>query len=150
MKLNRKPDPVPPVIPVEPEAQPDKTGTVLAEGVLFQGDFQSKEPMLIHGSVEGDIRSASDVTFTDRARCTGDITSENLVISGTAQGNIQCASTVELAGAGRVEGVLKAARFIMSEDSVFEGSLQIKKPGTHKKAPAPEAAPAGQKEEKNS
>jgi cytoskeletal protein CcmA (bactofilin family) len=104
--------------------------------------------MLIHGSVEGNILSTSDVTFTGSSSCTGDITSDNLVMSGKARGKILCTSTVELAGAGQVEGVMKAARFIMSEDSVFEGSLQIKKPAKPKKAQTPDGTPADQDQNK--
>ncbi len=148
MKLNKKADPVLPVLPEKPEDPSGQPGTVLAEGVLFQGDFQAREPMLIHGSVEGHIRSTSHVTLTGLSSCTGEISSENLLISGKALGNILCSNTVEMAGAGRIEGDLQAARFIMSEDSLFEGNLQIKKPGAPKKGSAGEAARTNPAEEK--
>ena len=142
MIMKKKAEPAAPVTQKEPEIEPDKANTVLAEGVLFQGDFQSNEPMLIHGSVEGNIKSSSDITFTEKAQYTGDITSDNLVVAGAAQGRIQCKSTVEIAGEGKVEGVLQAARLIMSENSVFEGSLKIKKPSRSKPLDELSAAPA--------
>lgn len=145
MILKKKAEPAEPVTQPEPEKEPDKANTVLAEGALFQGDFLSNEPMLVHGSIQGNIKTTSDVTFTEKAQYTGDITSENLVVAGVAQGNIQCKRTVEIAGEGKVEGVLQAARLIMSEDSVFEGSLRIKKQGRQKSAG--ESADAPEKKE---
>ncbi len=140
MIRKKKAEPAEPVEQQKPVAVPEKTSTVLAEGVLFKGDFQSDEPMLIHGSVEGVIRSSSDVTLTGKSQHNGDITSDNLVVAGKAQGKIKCKSTVEIADKGKVEGTLEAARFIMSDYAVFEGSLKIKKPSEPKSAEA-SAAP---------
>ena len=43
MKLNKKADPVLPVLPKSPKI-PRSAWTILAEGVLFQGDFQARSP----------------------------------------------------------------------------------------------------------
>jgi cytoskeletal protein CcmA (bactofilin family) len=147
MILKKKAEPAEPVTQKSPETEPDKANTVLAEGVLFQGDFQSNEPMLIHGSIQGNIKSTSNVTFTEKAQYTGDITTENLIVAGVAQGSIRCKSTVEIAGEGKVEGEMQAARLIMSDDAVFEGNLKIKKPAKPKPAAEP-TAPANKETKK--
>jgi|ADurb_Cas_03_Slu_FD_contig_21_2506808_length_575_multi_8_in_0_out_0_1 cytoskeletal protein CcmA (bactofilin family) len=148
MVLKRKrevEEPVREPAPEEPIPEPVKSpalppGTTLAEGVLFKGNFQASEPMVVHGSIQGNVESTSDVAFTNKSHYRGDIRSVNLTIAGTAQGRFVCENRTQIVDAGRIEGTLHTARFIMSEDAVFEGDLKVIKTKPHApQAPTEEA-----------
>lgn len=154
MILKRKKDTVEPVPeqvdeltpePVQVQLQP--RGTVLAEGVLFKGHFESNEPMVVHGSIQGNVQSTDDITFTGKAHYEGDIHSRNLTIAGEARGRFACKDKVEILEAGKIEGKLHAARFVMSEDSVFDGDLKIEKPKAPKASAEEAAAPEAEQKE---
>ncbi len=112
---------------VEQEVQ-DVPKTVLAQGVLFEGSFKSDEPMLIHGEVQGDIKSTSSITLSEQAKYSGVLSSDSMFVAGVADGTFTCKETVEIAESGKIKGDLVASRFIMSEEAVFEGNLKVKKP----------------------
>lgn len=112
---------------IEENIQPLSSNTVLAEDAVFKGDFESKEPMTIHGELQGNIQSTSDVTLSQQAKLTGNLNAENIRIAGSVKGDINCKSIMEIAENGKVEGDLKASRFIMSEEGVFEGNLKVGK-----------------------
>lgn len=115
--------------PIEKNIQ---SQTVLPEGVLFKGDFEAKEPMMIHGTVQGGIKSKSDVTFSAQAKMIGNIEAENMTIAGKAEGNIQCKGMTEMTEKGGIKGDLHTSRFIMSEEALFEGKLIVNKMQKHK------------------
>lgn len=96
---------------IEQDVQHQSTPTVLAEGVLFNGNFSAKEPMTIHGTVKGNIKSTSDV-----------------MISGKTEGTIQCKGTTEMIQQAEIKGDINTSRFIMSEEALFEGNLLVSKP----------------------
>ncbi|NCB42526.1 MAG: polymer-forming cytoskeletal protein [Clostridia bacterium] len=101
--------------------------TILAEGVLFKGDFESKEPILIHGIVQGDIQSTSDVALSAPANFKGSMNASNVVVAGSAEGEIYCEGIASITESGEINGVLKTGRLMMSENSTFDGSLTIEK-----------------------
>lgn len=111
----------------EQDAQEQSFQTVLAEGVLFKGDFNAEEPMLVHGQIQGNIKSTSDVTLSATAQFKGSLEANNTIVSGIAEGDIHCKDTARMEESGEVKGDIQASRFIMSEDSVFTGKLKVKK-----------------------
>lgn len=127
MLLKKKTETVAAVEMIAKEETPQTIGTVLASEVLFEGSFKSSEPMVIHGEVQGDIKSTSDITLSSKGKYTGTISSGNMVISGTANGTFTCRGVAEISESGKVKGDLAASRFIMSEDAIFEGNLKVKK-----------------------
>lgn len=127
MLLKKKPEAANAVELIAKEELPQTVGTVLASEVLFEGNFKSSEPMVIHGEVQGDIKSTSDITLSNKGKYTGTISSGNIVISGTASGTFTCKGIAEISESGKLKGDLTASRFIMSEDAIFDGSLKVKK-----------------------
>lgn len=101
--------------------------TILAEGVLFKGDFEAGEPMLVYGTIEGNIKSTSDVVLSSTAKLEGTLDAENTTISGITEGDINCKNIIKMEEKGEIRGNVKASRFIMSEDAVFTGNLKVKK-----------------------
>lgn len=103
------------------------SGTVLAEGVLFKGDFEAAEPVLLHGQIQGNIKSTSDVVLSAAAKLEGNLKAENTTISGIVEGDIHCVNTIRMEENGKITGDVQTSRFIMSEDAVFTGNLKVKK-----------------------
>ena len=113
---------------IEQDIQQQNPPTVLAEGALFEGDFEAKEPMLIHGTVQGDIKSASDITLSTQAQVVGNVEAANMTVAGKTQGAILISGTTEMIEKGAIKGNLNTNRFIMSEGALFDGKLKIRKP----------------------
>lgn len=114
----------------EQNAPFQETSTVLAEGVLFKGNFETGEPILVHGEIQGNIKSSSDVILSATAKLEGNLDAENTTISGLVKGDIHCKNTAQMEEKSEIKGDLQTSRFIMSEDAVFTGNLKVKKEKT--------------------
>jgi len=113
--------------PNEQTLQSQMSATILAEGVLFKGDFESAEPILIHGMVQGDIKSTSDVSLSAPGNFKGSMDASNVIVAGSAEGDIHCEGVASITESGAISGVLKTGRLMMSENSTFDGNLKIEK-----------------------
>ena len=56
-------EPVAPVAEPAPQPKPAAPSTVIGKGVIVVGNFDSKEPMEVQGTVRGNIRSTSSVSL---------------------------------------------------------------------------------------
>ncbi len=81
--------------------------------------------MEINGSVQGNIRSTTDIEISETGSYKGDASMANLVLSGTADGTVDCEDLTKLTSTGNMVGNLSASRLITEEGSNFGGNLQL-------------------------
>jgi cytoskeletal protein CcmA (bactofilin family) len=97
--------------------------TVLEAGTVFKGTLKSSCPILVNGTIEGEV-SAPELTIGRSGALLGGIKAEKVHFRGTLSGNVE-AGEVFLAGVVRSNTVIKAKRLEVKLGS-DKGQLEVR------------------------
>lgn len=98
-------------------------GTVIAQGVIFEGNITTTGQVFIYGQVKGNIQAKDgQITVMREGLVTGNVASPVLVVDGTVDGEC-CAESVEVCEHGRIEGKLRYATLSVAQGGVVVGQL---------------------------
>lgn len=127
------PAPRPSPRPYDPSAAHDST--FLGPNVIIEGTVTGTEPVLIEGTVKGNINLQSDLRIGTKARVEATVHARNVTIEGRLTGDVSADERVELVATATVDGNIKAPKIIVAEGARFRGSVDM---GTAKPANAVE------------
>jgi len=99
--------------------------TVLAQDIDFEGTIEFSEPLLVKGSVRGDIKTPSDLFIADGARVNADISASRVSIKGTVQGDVNASERVELFSGAAIVGNVATPDLIVQSGSHFTGRCEM-------------------------
>ncbi len=124
--------PPPPSRPSTP-AQPG--GTFFGANVTIEGTVTGSEPVLIEGTVRGQINVTGDLRVGTKARVEATVHARTMLIEGRVTGDISADDRVELVASAAVDGNIKAPKIIVAEGARFRGNVDM-----GSKVPAADAA----------
>jgi cytoskeletal protein CcmA (bactofilin family) len=130
MALFTKETPVPPRPTPRPN-DPNSTagsGTFLGPNVVIEGTVSGTEPVLIEGTVKGNINLQSDLRIGTKARVEATVHGRNVVVEGRLTGDISADQRVELVTTATVDGNIKAPKIIVAEGARFRGNVDMGSP----------------------
>ena len=141
----KKDDPIPEVREEVKEVTEEKapevfvpaSRTVIGSGIVMVGNFDTKDPVEINGTVRGNIRSTKSVAISKTGSLVGEAALGSLNLAGRIEGTVLCAADTVIASTGYIKGNLSTASLETAEGSTFEGRLSM-----IPKKPAPAPAPA--------
>ncbi len=140
-EIINEPEPVPEK-PVKPAPLPQKfepiRKTTIGKGITFVGNFDTKDPMELNGSILGDVNSTNTVEVSTSGSYKGNASLQNLILSGDAEGVVDCEDLTKLSSTAKMVGKLTTARLVTDDGSSFLGDMKLQK----KAAAAPSPAPA--------
>lgn len=133
MGLFGKPDPKPANEPVSPVAaavappapKPASRGTVMGEKTRYVGKIDTQEALLIHGAVDGEIKSSGEVEVGESGVVQATITARSIIISGRVTGDCTAVDRLEIRASGKLSGSIKAARIAIADGGEFKGTSQM-------------------------
>ncbi len=111
--------------PVAPAPRPTGRGTVMGDKTRFNGKLETDESLVIHGRVEGEIKSTSEVEIGESGDVKGTISAKTLVIAGRVTGDCTAADRLEIRASGKLHGGIKAARIAIADGAEFKGTSQM-------------------------
>lgn len=113
--------------------------SVLGKSVVFKGEFEADEDLLIDGRVEGKItHRAEHLTIGANGNVKADIMARCVLVQGRVVGNIHATDTIVIEPSAHVAGNLFAPRVGLKEGAEFDGRIQM----TRSEAGAGKAPPA--------
>lgn len=118
----------------------DGPGTVVGANVRLTGILKDSNDITIHGEVEGEVVSESNVTITETAIIKGPISAENIVIAGAVNGAVTAHEKIELQPSGKVFGSMTMKDLAIHSGAVFIGKSTM--PGEGKSSVTAKATPA--------
>ncbi len=151
--FGKKKEPDPPVITEEeakkfeapevkePEPQPVKpvftpaATTKIGEGITMIGNFDTKDPVEINGTLRGNIRSTSSVTISKNGSLIGEAALDSMKVDGRIDGTVLCNASAVFTSTGSMKGNLSTGTLKTDDGAVFEGKLNMLPP--KKAAPKP-------------
>jgi len=115
--------------PVVEEKKEVKThnGTVIAQGVTFEGDFTADEQITINGVVKGNIKSSVDTRVGKTGTHIGKMDVKSLHVDGNTESEIVCSELASLGATANYKGTLFTPNIEAAHGSAFDGSLHLQK-----------------------
>ena len=95
--------------------------TVLAEDIEFEGTIEFSEPLLVKGTVSGEVRSRSNLFVAESARVNANINAANVTVKGSVRGDIHAADRIELFAGASIEGNIDTPDLIVQSGSRLTG-----------------------------
>lgn len=119
-------DPVPAARPEPRSAAPVQPGTTfVGANVTFEGTMTGSEPVLLEGTVRGNINLNAELRVGPKARVEATVHAKNVVIEGRLTGDVSADDRVELVASATVDGNLKAPKIIVAEGAKFRGNVDM-------------------------
>ncbi|MEX2445487.1 MAG: polymer-forming cytoskeletal protein [Alkalispirochaeta sp.] len=102
--------------------------TVLAEDIDFEGTIEFSEPLLVKGSVHGEIRSKSDLFIAESAHVNADVQAGRVTVKGTVRGDVDALQRIELFSGASIVGNVKTPDLIVQSGSRLSGRCDMPGP----------------------
>ena len=106
-----------------PAVQPGTT--FVGTNITFEGTLTGSDPVLLEGTVRGQINLGGDLRVGAKARVEATVHAKTVVIEGKILGDISADDRVELVASANVEGNLKAPKIIVAEGAKFRGNVDM-------------------------
>jgi cytoskeletal protein CcmA (bactofilin family) len=112
-------------------------GTFIGPNVTIEGTVTGSEPIVIEGTVRGNINLSADLRVGTKARLEATVHARNVIVEGKLTGDISADDRVELVASATVDGNIKAPKIVVAEGAKFRGSVDM-----GSRVPKDEPAPA--------
>ena len=100
--------------------------TLISSDIIFLGEVNSKDDLVIEGKLEGIIKSNADVKVNIGGYLKGDISAQQVFISGKLQGNIQKADFLYLDSHGELIGDVNCKDINIEKGGKYRGTVITK------------------------
>jgi cytoskeletal protein CcmA (bactofilin family) len=115
-----------PARPVTRDGQPaGPSATFFGPNITIEGKVTGNEPVLIEGTIRGEINLASDLRVGTQARIEAKVHAKNVIVEGKLTGDVTADDRVELVASATVDGNIKAPKIIVAEGARFRGSVDM-------------------------
>jgi len=103
----------------------EEVSTVVGSGVHLTGTLKDQSDIVVHGTVEGEVKSDQNVVVGDSAKVKGPISAQVVSISGEVNGTIHAMDKLEIHPTGHVEGNIKTKDLIIHSGAYFAGKSEM-------------------------
>jgi len=112
-------------VPRPGEPQPSFHGTFFGPNTVFEGNVGGTEPVIVEGSVKGQINLNADLRIGTKARVEATVHAKNVIIEGKLTGDVSADERVELIASATVDGNIKAPKIVVAEGARFRGAVDM-------------------------
>lgn len=119
---NPAPAPAP---PRRETPQPSAGTTFIGPNVTLEGTISGSEPVVVEGTVRGNVNLAGDLRIGTSARIEATVHARTVVIEGKLTGDVSADERVELVASATVDGNIKAPRIVVAEGAKFRGNVDM-------------------------
>lgn len=99
--------------------------TFIGPNIAVEGTLSGSEPVVIEGSVKGNVELSGELRIGTRARVEATVHARNIVIEGKLNGDVSADERVELVASASVDGNIKAPKIVVAEGARFRGSVDM-------------------------
>lgn len=122
--FSKEPTPAP-RLDSRPNTAPQTGGTFIGPNVTIEGTITGSEPIVVEGTVRGNINLQADLRVGTKARVEAAVHARNVTVEGKLTGDISADDRVELVASATVDGNIKAPKIVVAEGAKFRGSVDM-------------------------
>ena len=106
-------------------AAPLPGAAFIGPNVTIEGTITGSEPLVVEGTVRGNINLTADLRVGTKARLEATVHARNVTVEGKLTGDISADDRVELIASATVDGNIKAPKIIVAEGAKFRGNVDM-------------------------
>lgn len=103
----------------------DSTTCVLSSGTVFEGKFESKEPVRIDGKVVGEVKCNQKLVMGESGVIEGTLFADDAVIMGRIKGDLTIKGALKLMSTARIDGSIIAQTLMVEEGASYNGTCKV-------------------------
>lgn len=110
--------------------------TAIFEGIRVKGDVKGSHNLFLNGEFEGTIDLTALLLVGKTGKLKGKVKAEYVIIEGEVEGKVMAKEKVELRDGGKYKGEILAPAVMISDNSFFDGIVQMLKEGMEPPPPS--------------
>ncbi len=100
--------------------------SIIGESVLIEGTFDCLEDVVVHGKLNGIIKTSADVYIKQSSVVNADIKAKNLFLDGVVNGNVDCLEYVGVSASAKINGDVSTKVINIEKGAIFNGKCIIR------------------------
>ena len=97
----------------------------IGPNVTIEGTITGNEPLVVEGTVRGNINLSADLRVGTKARVEATVHARNVTVEGKLTGDVSADDRIELVASASVDGNIKAPKVIVAEGAKFRGNVDM-------------------------
>lgn len=97
--------------------------TIIGASIKVKGNFQGQGNIIIEGSLEGSLKTASDVFIGHQAKVVASLESKGAVINGEVRGNIKAKGYLSIGTTAKIFGDIQYEEISIDKGASINGQL---------------------------
>lgn len=103
--------------------------TMVGIDTVIEGALKTKSSVRINGTVVGDVRADGVVVLTKTGKIVGTIEADSIIVAGVVEGNMSIRDKVNVEATGKIYGDVITKKFVIDEESIFQGNCIMNREG---------------------
>lgn len=99
--------------------------TYIADGSRVQGDVDTRGPLVLSGTLEGNARVGAGLSISVGARLHGDVQAKSAVIAGEVIGDLAIEEKLEIGATAIIRGRIAAKSLAIANGAMIEGDIVV-------------------------
>ena len=104
--------------------------TFIGKGSRVNGNMKIENSLRVDGVIKGDVSSSETVVLGKGGKIEGNVLAKHVMLAGEVSGNISAEGKVFLETTAIVTGDIQAAKLVIDEGAVFDGTCAMSENGT--------------------
>lgn len=99
--------------------------TIIGNSIKVKGNFQGQGSIIVEGTLEGSLKTSSDVYIGDQSKVVANIESKGAVINGEVRGNIKAKGYLVIGGTAQIFGDIQYGEISIDKGASINGHLTM-------------------------
>lgn len=99
--------------------------TIIGASIKVKGNFQGQGNIIIEGSLEGSLKTASDVFIGNQAKVLANIESKGVIINGEVRGNVKAKGYLAIGETAQIFGDIQYGEISIEKGASINGQLMM-------------------------
>lgn len=121
--------------------------TAIFEGITVKGNVKGSHNLFLNGELEGTVDLTALLLVGKTAKLKGKVKAEYVIIEGEVESKVIASEKVELRNGGKYKGEILAPSVMISDNSFFDGTVQMLREGTEPPPPSSKIKSSAEYEE---
>ncbi len=97
--------------------------TIIGASIKVKGNFQGQGNIIIEGTLEGSLKTDSNIFIGEKAKVLANVESKDAIINGEVRGNMKAKGYLALGSSARIFGDIQYNELSVEKGAIINGQL---------------------------